>query len=78
MSKHPVPKRKTSKPRTSRRYNKFVFETVKKLQGRVNLTTCTNCGEKRLTHHACGECGFYRGRQVLFLGNDDSITTIKA
>ncbi len=79
MAKHPVPKRKTSKSRTSRRYRKFAFEAVKKLKNRVNLTTCSECGAKRLTHHACPECGKYRGRQVIEKGSsDDQVTKIKA
>jgi len=27
--------------------------------------TCSNCKEPKLTHHICGNCGFYAGRQVL-------------
>ena len=53
-----VPKRKTSKAkRDSRR-------THQKLKG-PNLTTCPECGEKTLPHHACPSCGSYRGRSVL-------------
>lgn len=79
MAKHPVPKRKTSKAKTSRRYSKFAFEAVKKLKNRVNLVTCTECGAKKMNHHACPECGTYRGRQVLNVDNtDDNITKIKA
>jgi large subunit ribosomal protein L32 len=26
---------------------------------------CTNCGELKLRHRACGACGFYRGRSVI-------------
>jgi len=79
MAKHPVPKRKTSKAKTSQRYKKFAFETVKKLKNRVSITTCTECGEKKLNHHVCNSCGTYRGRQVLNVDkNDDNITKIKA
>ncbi|MFM8593189.1 MAG: 50S ribosomal protein L32 [Chloroflexota bacterium] len=30
-----------------------------------NLTACTACGEKKLPHHVCPSCGYYRGRQVI-------------
>ncbi len=79
MAKHPVPKKKTSKARTKRRYSKFVFETVKKLGNRVNLSKCPNCGATKRNHHACLECGTYKGRQVLNDQKDsDNITKIKA
>ncbi len=52
------PKRKTSKARRDKR------RTHQKLAG-PTLATCPNCGAKHLRHHACGECGYYRGRQVI-------------
>jgi large subunit ribosomal protein L32 len=27
---------------------------------------CDHCGQPRLPHRACPNCGFYRGRQVIF------------
>jgi large subunit ribosomal protein L32 len=29
------------------------------------LTICPQCRQPRLSHHACPNCGTYRGRQVL-------------
>lgn len=29
------------------------------------LVTCKQCGRARQAHHACPNCGTYRGRQVL-------------
>jgi large subunit ribosomal protein L32 len=53
-----VPKRKKSKAkRDSRR-------THQKLEG-LSTTTCTQCGEPKLPHHACPECGDYKGRTVI-------------
>jgi large subunit ribosomal protein L32 len=26
---------------------------------------CSNCGNPKLPHRACPECGFYKGRQVI-------------
>lgn len=31
----------------------------------VQLSTCANCEAKHVRHTACGECGQYRGRQVV-------------
>jgi len=28
------------------------------------LVSCSNCKRPRLSHHACPNCGMYRGRQV--------------
>jgi large subunit ribosomal protein L32 len=30
------------------------------------LVTCPQCKRPRLAHHACPNCGTYRGRQVFF------------
>ena len=30
------------------------------------LVTCPQCKKPRLSHHACPNCGTYRGRQVFF------------
>ncbi len=29
-----------------------------------SLSDCTNCGEKKLPHHACPKCGYYKGQKV--------------
>ena len=53
-----VPKRKTSKSKRDKR------RTHQKLSA-PGLSTCPQCGEPSLPHHACTECGFYRDRQVM-------------
>ncbi|MDM8517802.1 50S ribosomal protein L32 [Desulfobacterales bacterium HSG16] len=58
-----VPKRKTSKSKRDKR------RTHQKTEA-PNLTTCPQCGEAMLPHHACAECGNYKGRQVVF-GEDE-------
>jgi large subunit ribosomal protein L32 len=32
------------------------------------LTACPQCHQLRLSHHACPNCGTYRGRQVIEVG----------
>ncbi len=52
-----VPKRKTSKSKRDMR------RTHKKATA-PNTTTCPECGEAKLPHFACSECGSYKGRNV--------------
>lgn len=52
------PKRKTSKARRDKRRSHHSLSDV-------TLTECTNCGAMHKYHHACMECGYYRGRQVI-------------
>lgn len=30
-----------------------------------NVVACPNCGEARLPHNVCSNCGMYNGRQIL-------------
>ncbi len=54
----PQPKRKHSKGRRDRRRAHDALETI-------NLVTCSNCGEPRLPHTVCPNCGFYNGREAV-------------
>ncbi len=54
----PVPKRKTSKSKRDKR------RTHQKIDG-PNLSTCPECGEAILPHHACPSCGVYKGREAI-------------
>lgn len=60
-----VPKRKKSKSKRDKR------RTHQKVTV-PNLTTCSQCGEARLPHHACPSCGFYKGRTVIDIEDEDS------
>jgi large subunit ribosomal protein L32 len=53
-----VPKRKKSKSKRDKRrtHQKAVAPT---------LSTCPQCGEATLPHHACPSCGTYKGRTVI-------------
>ncbi|MEA1947960.1 MAG: 50S ribosomal protein L32 [Thermodesulfobacteriota bacterium] len=53
-----VPKRKKSKSKRDKR------RTHQKIAG-PNLTSCPQCGDARLPHHACPSCGTYKGRTVI-------------
>ncbi|MFN0083878.1 MAG: 50S ribosomal protein L32 [Blastocatellia bacterium] len=54
----PNPKRRHSKSRGRKRRTHDSLE-------RVNLSTCGNCGSKKLSHRVCPQCGFYDGRNVV-------------
>lgn len=53
-----VPKRRTSKAKKRMRRTHFKLEVP-------NMTPCPECGEIKLSHRVCNECGFYAGRNVV-------------
>jgi large subunit ribosomal protein L32 len=59
----PLPKRKHSKGRRDRR------RAHDALQAR-NMVTCSNCGQMRLPHQVCANCGYYKGREVVKVSRD--------
>jgi large subunit ribosomal protein L32 len=54
----PLPKRKISPGRRDRR------RAHDALKAR-NVVVCPNCGEPRLPHRVCSNCGHYQGREVM-------------
>ena len=54
-----VPKRRVSTTRRDKRRS-----SVWKLDA-PTLTLCPQCGEYIRPHRLCGNCGFYKGRQVV-------------
>jgi large subunit ribosomal protein L32 len=54
----PVPKRRTSKRVKNQRRSHDALTPPQ-------WSTCAKCGETVLPHHACRNCGFYRGRVVI-------------
>jgi large subunit ribosomal protein L32 len=59
----PQPKRKISKGRRDRRRAHDALEAR-------NLTACPNCGQMRLPHTVCSNCGHYKGREVIAVDKD--------
>jgi large subunit ribosomal protein L32 len=53
-----VPKRKKSRSRTRSRRAQWKAAPL-------TLSKCDSCGETKVPHQACGNCGTYASRQVL-------------
>ncbi|MDI9313093.1 MAG: 50S ribosomal protein L32 [Hydrotalea sp.] len=53
-----VPKRKTSPSRRQMRRSHLA------ISGK-NAGVCKNCGESKLPHHVCTQCGHYGDREVV-------------
>ncbi|MBT8208795.1 MAG: 50S ribosomal protein L32 [Acidimicrobiia bacterium] len=53
-----VPKKKMSRSRTRRRQAQWKVSAPR-------TAPCPQCNAARLPHHACPQCGTYRGREVV-------------
>ena len=54
----PLPKKKHSRTRRDKRRTHDALKPH-------NTVQCSNCGEMRLPHRVCPNCGFYKGREVI-------------
>jgi large subunit ribosomal protein L32 len=54
----PNPRNRHSKQRKRQRRTHYVSVAP-------NTGNCNNCGAPKLSHRVCGECGFYKGKQVI-------------
>ena len=54
-----VPKRKTGRSRTNSRKSANM-----KMKAPAR-SICPQCGEVKLPHRVCGNCGYYRNREVI-------------
>ena len=54
----PLPKQKQSRTRRDKRRTHDSLKAA-------NTVQCSNCGEMRLPHRVCPNCGFYKGREVI-------------
>ncbi len=60
-----VPKKRTSKSRKGmRRSHDRIIHTAASM-------VCPDCGDLKLMHQVCMSCGYYRGRKIFSVGNDD-------
>ncbi len=54
-----VPKRKVSRARRDKRRSN-VWKLVA-----PELVKCPQCGELKLPHRVCGNCGYYNGKEIV-------------
>lgn len=54
-----VPKRKTGRARTHAR------KSANMKLNAPSRAVCPQCGEVKLPHRVCGNCGYYNGREVI-------------
>ena len=54
----PAPKRRHSRARGRKRRTHWKVKPP-------TLTKCPNCGEPKLPHRICPNCGYYAGREVV-------------
>jgi len=52
------PKRKQSHSRSAKRRTHWKLTTPQ-------FATCPQCGQPKLSHRACANCGYYRGRPLI-------------
>ena len=52
------PKRRHSKARRDKRRTHDSLSTP-------GTSSCSNCGDSKLSHRVCGSCGHYRDREVI-------------
>lgn len=52
-----VPARRTSKAKKAKRRTHYKLSVP-------GMSTCSNCGEMKRSHHVCPECGHYAGKEV--------------
>lgn len=53
-----VPARRTSKTAKRKRRTHFKLQVP-------GMVECPNCGEMKLAHRVCKECGTYKGKEVI-------------
>ncbi len=58
-----VPKRRVCRARRDKRRSHHAL-------GPGPRSNCPQCGEPKLPHRACGNCGTYRGRQIVPVENE--------
>ncbi|MFC0189007.1 50S ribosomal protein L32 [Fictibacillus iocasae] len=53
-----VPFRRTSQTRQAKRRTHYKLSMP-------GMVKCSNCGEYKLSHRVCRECGSYKGKEVV-------------
>ncbi|HCB51886.1 TPA: 50S ribosomal protein L32 [Patescibacteria group bacterium] len=70
------PKKKVSKTQSRTRHSTWETINLKKISNTYKVSTCKNCGAKKLAYKVCPVCGYYKGKQVITIkskGNEKVI-----
>jgi large subunit ribosomal protein L32 len=59
----PLPKRKVSSARRDKRRAHDALKVT-------HFVQCSNCGEMRLPHRVCPNCGHYQGKEIIEVKED--------
>ncbi|KKP38057.1 MAG: hypothetical protein UR28_C0023G0006 [Candidatus Peregrinibacteria bacterium GW2011_GWF2_33_10] len=79
MAKHPVPKYRKSKSKSSIRHSVWENNLANYWINKIKLAICPDCGGKTLSHNVCQKCGKYRGKQMIDMNKgDEKIKVVKA
>lgn len=62
------PKRRHSKARTRTRRTAWAMRAIVEPE----LVECPRCHELKPTHRVCPNCGWYKGRQVIAVGEEEA------
>jgi large subunit ribosomal protein L32 len=54
-----LPKKKLSRARRGKRRAHMALVAK-------NRSVCPRCGRDKMPHRACGHCGFYKGKEVVY------------
>ena len=65
MPKKPTPSKKQAVSSTRSRHAKWAQKSRRKMKNKIVLEKCKNCGEKKMRHFVCCECGFFHDKKIL-------------
>ncbi len=72
------PKKKISQAKGRTRHSTWEGLNMKRMVETYQLSTCKNCGAKKLAHRVCPVCGYYKGKQVLTIKSKSKDTVVDA
>lgn len=72
------PKKKISQAKGRTRHSTWERLNIQRMVKTHQISTCKNCGAKKLSHRVCPVCGYYKGKQVLTIKSKSKDTVVNA
>ena len=72
------PKKKISQAKGRQRHSTWERLNITRMVETYKISTCKNCGAKKLSHRVCPVCGYYKGKQVLTIKSKSKDTVVDA